>query len=330
MNKFRWVKLRFVMTLVVLAGSLGIRAQPTQAYEFHAPTAVSLPPEAVKTNGVFLVTLSNPVFANGRTNVMALRADVRTAPNTTRKVSRVTFTLERGGRTVYTQQERGAPYCAFGDAFGDQAGACTALQVGDDFPNTSSLIRVGNYTVTVAVFSTAAMPDWQGTVKFVLEPGQIGAERPPYGTGQGNGIFAQVFDGYYASKGTRALRIEVRAQTRQGRPNGGGIAKVQFQVSQRFGDFSDVYSSYELTTPYCIFGEESDGKTCRTLRVGDAWPQSTQIVYDENGKIQGKEPDPGIPPSTIEPGDYTIRIQIEGTDSNDSWNSDDGFVTLLP
>lgn len=312
----RWMGVRWAVLLMVLMGS-----QPVNGAGLAGRAAANLPPSNTRNTGTFGVTVSNPVFANGRVNRLALRADVKPLISG-KKPSRVVFTVLRKDVKVFEKQETSAPYCVFSD----QNGACNVLQVGDDFPN-GNLIRVGDYTVQIAVFGIAVQPDWQGTVKFGWDAGVIGAETPPYGTGQGNGPFAKIFDAYYSSAGMQAIKIEVRTQNKQGWPNGTGVKMVRFRVSQNFGDFNDVYVNYELTKPYCIFGELNDGRTCRTLRAGDAWPQSMRLVEDDNGEVQGKEADPDIEPGTIEPGEYNISIRIDADNGN--WSSD-GDVIVLP
>ena len=319
MKRVRWMGLRWMVLLAVLVGPSLSGVQPVHGAALAAPAAANLPPTSVSNTGAFNVTVSNPVFANGRLNLLALQANVR--PLQGKKVSRVVFTVFRNGNPVFEQRELGAPYCVFGD----QNGTCTSLQVGDDFPN-GELVRVGNYTVQIMVYSTATKIDWTGTVKFGLDAGAIGAEKPPYGTGQGNGPYAEIFDSYYSSAGMRKIKIEVRAQNKKGRPNGTGIRQVTFRVSRLDDNFTRVYVGYELTKPYCIFGEESDGKTCKTLRVGDEWPQSTRTVENDNGEVTGKEPDPDIERSTIEPGEYNFSIRIDADNGN--WSSN-GDVTLL-
>ena len=310
------IGLRFGLMLAVLMGS-----QPASAAVYAAPAAASLPPSNVVSTGAFDVTVSNPVLTNGRVNLLALRADVKPRIQG-KKVSRVVFTVFRNGSQVFEQREQGAPYCIFSD----QNSTCTALQVGDDFPN-GGLIRVGNYTVQIAVYGGVTQPDWKGTVQFGWDAGAISAEKPPYGTGQGNGPFVEIFDAYYSAAGMSKIKIEVRAQNKKGRPNGTGIRQVTFRVTRNDDDNTTVYVGNELTKPYCIFGEESDGKTCKTLRVGDEWPESTRVVEDDNGKVTGKEPDPDITPSTIEPGKYNISIRIDADNGN--WSSN-GDVELLP
>jgi hypothetical protein len=310
-----------MVLLAVLAGPTLSGLQSVNGAVRAAPVAANLPPTNVSNTGAFNVTVSNPVFANGRVNLLALRADVQ--PRTTgKKVNRVVFTVFRNGNQVFEQQEKGLPYCVFGD----QNGSCTPLQVGDDFPN-GQLVRVGNYTVQIAVFSTATQPEWKGTVQFGWDAGAISAEKPPYGTGQGNGPYAEIFDAYYASAGMNKIKIEVRAQNKKGRPNGTGIRQVTFRVSRYGDDYATVYVGNELSKPYCIFGEASDGRTCKTLRVGDEWPESTRVVENDNGEVTGKEPDPDITPGTIEPGEYNISIRIDADNGN--WSSN-GDVTLVP
>ena len=312
-----------------------VGAKPLQAATFAerapAPAAVNLTPTGVRTNGTFLVTLSNPVFEDGKLNVLALRADVKVntgkAGNAGKKVAQVVFNVSRNGTAQYTQREQSAPYCIFGD----QENQCAARQVGDDFPNGGAVIRIGTYSVDIAVYSNAAntaAPDWQGRVKFVLEPGEIGAEKSALGLGQGNGPVATVIEPYYARAGFSAIQIEVRTQNRPGRPNGTGIQRVTFRVSRLDDNFTPVYVGYELNKPYCIFGEEANGTTCRTLRVGDEWPQSTRLVFDDNGEATGKEADPDIAVSTIEPGEYNFSIFIEA--DNGTWSSNADMTLVAP
>ena len=319
MNRLQGIGLRFAVLVAVLATSIG--SQPASAAVYAAPAGANLPPSNVVSTGAFEVTVSNPVLTTGRVNLLALRADMKPRIQG-KKVSRVVFTVFRNGNQVFEQREQGAPYCVFGD----QNGTCTPLQVGDDFPN-GQLIRVGNYTVQIAVYGAVTQPEWKGTVQFGWDAGAISAEKPPYATGQGNGPFAEIFDAYYSAAGMRKIKIEVRAQNKKGWPNGTGIRQVTFRVSRYDDDFTAVYVGNELTKPYCIFGEENNGKTCKTLQVGDEWPESTRVVEDDNGKVTGKEPDPDITPSTIEPGKYNISIRIDADNGN--WSSN-GDVTLLP
>ena len=291
-----------------------------------APLGATLTPANVKTNKAFNVTLSNPVFANGKLDVLALRADVNAGTsNNGRAVKRVVFVVTRNGARVFTHEEKGAPFCIFGDKEQD----CNALQAGDDFPD-GGLIKVGDYQVKVSVFSTSTTPDWEGSVKFVLNPGAVNTEKSPLGTGSGNGPNAQVIDRYYSASGMRAMRVEVRVFTDKNTPmNLKDVQYVRFRVTDlgRSGrDYGAVFANHETGAPYCIFGEEANGKTCKTLRVGDRWPPSNRLK-ENTGDLTEKENDPEISSSVIQPGDYEITIFI--STNHGTWSSS-AEITLLP
>jgi hypothetical protein len=306
----------------LLTVGLGSWAAPTSA----APTRAILAPTGVKTNNAFTVEISNPVFAKGKLDVLALRVDISKGANNNNRVARrVSFAMSRNNTPVFSSDEQNAPYCIFGD----QNNQCNALQAGDDFPK-GGLIKIGAYAVKISVYSTASAPDWEGTVRFALDPGSVSAEKPPYGTGQGNGPLAQIVDKFYSAKGMRALRIEAKVFTDNKAPmRAEDVQFVRFMVTDlgRNGrEYGTLYANFELNAPYCIFGEESNGKTCKTLRVGDRWPQSNRRKEDTGDRFE-KENDPAIAQTQIEPGEYEITIFI--STNQGTWSSS-GEITLLP
>lgn len=319
MQQFRLI--RSALTVLMALG-LTCLTGPVNA----APVSAPLSPTNVKSNNAFAVAISNPVFANGRLDMLALRVDVsKGTNNNSRTVKRVKFAVSRNNAAVFASEEQNAPYCIFGD----QNNQCMALQAGDDFPN-GGLIKTGAYSVTVSVYSTAKTADWEGTLRFTLDPGTVSVEKPPYGTGQGNGPLAQILDKYYAEKGMRSLRIEARVFTEDNAPmRGEDVQYVRFIVTDlgRSGrEYGKVYANYELSAPYCIFGEESNGRTCKTLRVGDRWPQSNRLKDDTGDRFE-KENDPELTQTQIEPGEYEVTIFI--STNQGTWSSS-GEITLLP
>lgn len=314
------------VTRVVLSALVSVSLSGWLTTTSAAPAWAVLPPTGVKTNNAFTVEISNPVFAKGKLNLLALRVEIGKGTNNNNRVAkRVSFAMARNNTAVFSSDEQNAPYCIFGD----QNNQCNALQAGDDFPK-GGLIRTGAYAVKISVYSTSGAPDWEGTVRFTLEPGSVGTEKPPYGTGQGNGPLAQIVDRFYSAKGMRALRIEAKVFTDANAPmRAEDVQFVRFMVTDlgRNGrEYGTVYANFELNAPYCIFGEESNGKTCKTLRVGERWPQSNRRKQDTGDRIE-KENDPEIAQTRIEPGEYEVTIFI--STNQGTWSSS-GEIIVLP
>lgn len=310
-------KFSFGIRLFVLMGlALGMTpALSTQA----APPAANLPPQNVQSNGTYNVTIANPTAGN--IERLALQVTPRGNPQAKLVRFAVVKKLANGDSdTVYERDEKSAPFCIAGDS----GGKCTTKQAGDRWETGKRMVSTGDYEVEIGVFSdpTSDTPDWSGTVPIKLTTKKVVADEPNYGTGQGNGPLAEIYDSFYREAGQKQIRVEAKVFTPDGKPSKReNVRYVEFRV--RNSNFEDVYVNYELNPPYCIFGEESDGKTCRTLKAGDTWPQSN--AYDDNSRT--KSDDPSIPRTVIEPGEYRLSIDIRT--SNGSWSSGGDF-TILP
>lgn len=310
-------KFFFGVRLFVLMGMV-LGATPalhTQA----APPAATLPPQGVNSNGKYTVAITNPTAGN----IEKLALQVTPQGNPQPKLVRFAIVkkLANGDSdTVYERDEKSAPFCIAGD----NGKTCTTKQAGDRWETGKRMVSAGNYEVEIGVFSdpTSDEPDWFGTVAFKLTASKVVAEEPNYGTGQGNGPLAEIYDSYYRDAGQNKIRVEAKVYTSKGKPMGKeGVQFVEFRVQN--SNFEDVYVNNEMSPPYCIFGEESDGKTCKTLKAGDTWPQSNK--RNENGG--GKSNDDSIPQTTIEPGEYQLSIFI--STGNGTWSSS-GKFTIVP
>jgi hypothetical protein len=311
------VNVLFSIRLFVLMGlALGTApARPTQA----APPAATLSPQNVQSNGTYTVSITNPTAGD----IERLALQVAAQGNPRPKLVRFSVIKERSdGSTdiVYERDEKSAPFCIAGDS----AGKCLVKQAGDRWETGKRMVSTGDFEVQLDIFSdpTSETPDWSGSVPIKLVTKKIVADEPNYGTGQGNGPLAEIHDPFYREAGQKQIRVEAKVFTPNARPMPReNVRSVEFRVQN--SDFEDVYVNYEINAPYCIFGEASDGKTCRALKAGDPWPQSNQLNDESNGKSN----DDSIPRTTIEPGEYRLSIDIR-TD-NGSWSSSGNF-TILP
>lgn len=310
-------KISMGVRLFVLMGmALGMTpALTTQA----APAAVNLPPQNVQSNDTYNVTITNPTAGN----IEKVALQVTTQGNPKPKLVRfsVRKLLSDGGTdTVYERDENNAPFCIAGDS----GGKCTVKQAGDRWETGKRLVSTGDYIVDIGVFSDPLNdePDWSGSVPFKLITSKVVADEPNYGTGQGNGPLAEIHDPFYREDGQDKIRVEAKVFRPDGKPMpNNNVQYVEFRVQN--SNFEDVYVNYELNAPYCIFGEEGDGKTCKTLQAGDTWPQSNKRNEDGNGKTN----DDSIAQTTIEPGEYQLSIFI--STGNGTWSSSGNFI-LLP
>jgi len=285
-----------------------------------APAAASLPISGVQSNGTYTVTISNPKVTGGSIETLALQVSVQGET----PVRQVSFSVMKDGNDVYSYSDNSSPYCLTGD----NNNGCVAHQAGDRWGTGQPHISVGNYEVQVQVYRDPTQDaDWTGTVRFKLISSHPVADEPAYGTGTGNGPLAEIEDAFYTTKGMRKFKVQAKVFTSKGRPmKPSDVDYVWFRV-QRTSDFADVYSNIELSPPYCIFAEAADGKTCKTLRTGDMWPQSNRFVEDSNGNRTGKkENDPDIQRTKIAPGQYQLSISIRTHQG--SWDSNGSFVVL--
>lgn len=303
--------------LLVLMG-MALCATPalnTQA----APPAATLPPTGVQSNGVYTVAITNPTAGN--IDKIALQVTPQGSPQPKLVRFSVHKLLADGNSdTVYERDEKGAPFCIAGD----NGKTCNTKQAGDRWQTGMRMVSAGNYEVEIGVFKdpTSDEPDWSGTVAFKLIASKVVADEPNYGTGQGNGPLAEIHDPFYREAGQNKIRVEAKVFTTDGKPmKRENVQYVEFRVQN--SNFEDVYVNNEMTPPYCIFGEESDGKTCKTLKAGDTWPQSNK--RNENGN--GKSEDTSIPRTTIEPGQYHLSIFV--STGSGTWSSNGDF-TIVP
>jgi hypothetical protein len=290
-------------------------AMNTQA----APPAANLSPTNVNSNGTYNVTITNPTAGN----IEKLALQVTPQGNPQAKLVRFSVLkklADGSSDTVYERDEKSAPFCIAGD----DGKKCSAKQAGDRWETGKRMVSTGNYEVEIGVFSdpTSDTPDWSGTVPIKLIAKKVVADEPNYGTGQGNGPLAEIYDSYYREAGQNKIRVEAKVYSPNAKPMPKeNVRFVEFRVRNSNGD--EVYVSNELSPPYCIFGEESDGKTCKTLQAGDTWPQSNK--FDDNSN--SKSDDNSIPRTTIDPGEYDLSIFI--STGNGTWSSS-GKFTIVP
>jgi hypothetical protein len=311
-------KFSSVIRLFVLAGLLALGMTPALSTQ-AAPPAATLTPQNVQSNGTYTVAITNPTAGN----IERLALQVAAQGNPRPKLVRFSVIRQRSdGSTdiVYERDEKTAPFCIAGDS----GGKCTVKQAGDRWETGKRMVSTGNYDVEIGVFSdpTSETPDWSGSVPIKLVTSKVVADEPNYGTGQGNGPLAEIHDPFYREAGQKQIRVEAKVFSPNAKPMPKeNVRHVEFRVRNSNGD--DVYVNNELNPPYCIFGEESDGKTCRTLKAGDTWPQSNTF----NDETNSKSDDDSIPRTTIEPGEYRLSIDIRT--GNGTWGSSGAF-TILP
>lgn len=297
----------FCCGLIAFATVAFAALQPAQA----APLQAELSPANVSTTGKFRVTISNPETERGEAKLLALRAEVNPTG-----VSKVVFEVSKDSKFVFSTTESQYPYCIFGD----ENKQCKYLLAGDNVKDNVAL-KLGNYTVKVMVFGSKTTPEWSGVVKFSLANGDLTSPDLPYGTGSGNNPEVKIIDPYWRAEGMKKIQVEARLL------NGGKgkqVQSVEYRV-YRLDPYEQVYAGVELGGPYCIFGELSDGKTCKSLKVGDLWPQSQMRVDQDNGFT--KQNDENIPRTEIVPGKYQLSIFVSTTFG--TWSSSGDF-TLLP
>lgn len=311
-GRFFWVvRLLLLMGMALVASPALI----TQA----APPAATLTPTGVQSNGKFTIVITNPTAGN--IEKLALQV----TPQGSKPAKLIHFAVVKklangDSDTVYERDEKSAPFCIAGD----NGTACSAKQAGDRWQTGMRMVSAGNYEVEIGVFSnpTSDEPDWFGTVAFKLTASKVVADEPNYGTGQGNGPLAEIYDSFYREAGQNKIRVEAKVFTPDGKlMKGENVRYVEFRVQD--GNFEDVYVNNEMSAPYCIFGEESDGKTCKTLKAGDTWPQSNKRNEDDAGKSN----DSSIPRTKIAPGEYHLSIFI--STGNGTWSSSGDF-TIVP
>ncbi len=310
-------KISFGIRLFALMG-MALGMTPALSAQAAQPAA-NLQPGNVESNGTYNVVIANP--AAGNIEKLALLVTPQGNP----KAKLVRFAVNKfdsdgNGNTVYERDEKSAPFCLTGD----NGKNCNTKQAGDRWETGLRLVSTGNYEVQVEVYSDpTGEPDWTGSVPFTLVSKKVVADEPNYGTGQGNGPRVEIHDPFYKESGQDRLRVEAKVFTSDAKPmKSEDVRYVRFRVQN--SNFEDVYVNHELNAPYCIFGEEGDGKTCKTLRAGDTWPQSNDI--NDDGSIN-KFDDNSIAQTTIEPGEYQLSIFV--STGQGTWSSSGNF-TLLP
>jgi hypothetical protein len=313
------MKLNFLsgMRLFVLM-ELALGATPVLPTQAALPSA-TLPPQNVQTNDAYTVAITNPTAGNIEKLALQVMPQGNPAPKLVRFSVRKLF-ANGDSDTVYERDEKSAPFCIAGDS----GGKCLTKQTGDRWETGLRIVSAGNYEVEIGVFKnpTSDEPDWSGTVAFKLLNGKVVAEEPNYGTGQGNGPRVEIHDAVFREAGQRKIRVEAKVFTADAKPmKRENVQFVEFRVQN--SNFEDVYVNNEMSPPYCIFGEESDGKTCKTLQAGEAWPQSNKRNEEGNGKSN----DPSIARTIIEPGEYNLSIFV--STGSGTWSSSGAF-TILP
>ena len=301
------MKLSMLFCCGLIAFAAAVSAQTTQA----APPKAELSPTNVTSAGKFKVVISNPETERGQAKLLALRAEVN--PD---GVSKVVFEVSKDGKYAFSTTESQYPYCIFGDA----EKQCKYLLAGDE-ARDKYVLKTGNYSVKVMVFGSRSTPEWSGIVKFTLANGDLTSPDLPYGTGSGNNPEVKIIDPYWRAQGMNKMQVEARLL------NGGKdkqVQSVEYRI-YRLEDYEQIYAGVELSAPYCIFGELSDGKTCKSLKVGDMWPQSQRRIDQDNGFA--KEDDNDIPRTKIVPGEYQLSIFVSTTFG--TWSSK-GEFTLVP
>lgn len=275
-----------------------------------APLRADLSPTNVTSSGKFKVTISNPETERGEAKLLALRAEVKSTG-----VSKVVFEVSKDAKFAFSTTESQYPYCLFGD----ENNRCKYLLAGDEAKD-KYVLKTGNYSVKVMVFGSGTAPEWSGIVKFTLANGDLTSPDLPYGTGSGNNPEVKIIDPYWRAEGMKKIQVEARLL------NGGKgkqVESVEYRV-YRLEPYEQVYAGVELGAPYCIFGELSDGKTCKSLKVGDMWPQSQLRVDQDNGFT--KQNDESIPRTKIVPGEYELNIFVSTTFG--TWSSQGNFTLL--
>lgn len=270
-----------------------------------AHALVTLQPVNVSTGGARL-SISAPLRPSGRMSELSLRADARAGSFT-----RVVFDISRRtGRnfdiSLYTQEIKREPFCLFDAA----PTGCTAKKIGERFPNSQEKVVPGAYRAQVTGFDASNSELWRGDVYFVVAAAGVSLGLPPNGTYDGTGILVDWRDSAYSPAGVDRLNMEVRATTKEAGANGTGIGYAEFtlfKIGATTEDRTEVFRRHELTLPYCLFGEEADGKTCRTIRRGAQFPTSSKLIF-EGDQVKGKQDDTSLPRLRLEPGEYKSAL----------------------
>lgn len=309
-------------TAVVTSAAWLAAASPVLAITTLQPVNVSVSAASAR------LTISAPLRPSGRMSELSLRADARAGGPTGVRFELYYRASNSFGDAIYDRKDSSAPFCLF-----DGAGAnCGQRKIGELLPSTTAKALPGAYRARVSALDAAGNELWRGDVHFVLAASGISLGVPPNGTSDGAGIFAEWRDSFYSPAGLSRLNMEVRASAIKDAENGTGIGYVLFTLS-KVGpgpdDGTEVFRRHELNRPYCLFGEEADGRTCRSVRRGDRFPASS-ILKDDGDPSKGKSDDPALARVKLEPGEYEITIQVFPKDPSAGgfWGGNGRFVVV--
>lgn len=307
---------------VALSAAWLAAGSPALAIGVLLPVNVSANADAAR------LTISGPLRPSGRMSELSLRADARPGG-----LASVRFELfyragNSFGDAIYERNDASAPFCLF-----DGSGAnCGLRKIGELLPSTPSKAVPGAYRARISSLDASGNVLWRGDVHFVLAASGVSLGLPPNGTNDGVGIFVEWRDPVYSPSGISKLNMEIRASMVEGADNGTGIGYVLFTLS-KIGpgpdDKTEVFRRHELNRPYCLFGEEADGKTCRSVRRGERFPASS-ILNNDGDPGAGKRDDPALARVKLEPGEYEIAIQVFPKDptAGGFWGGNGRFVVV--
>ncbi len=288
---------------------------------------VTLQPVNISNSSGTQLTISAPLRPSGRMSELSLRADSGSSAVASVRYDIYVRKGKDFGDAIHTQLANRAPFCLF-----EAASGCGARKIGERLPNSQSKVAPGAYRVRVFALNTDGAELWSGEVFFVIAPTPISLGLPPNGTYDGQGIFVDWRDPAFSPAGVDRLNMEIRASTTQTGANGAGIGYALFtlfRIGATPDDKTEVYRRHELNLPYCMFGEESDGKTCRTVGRGERFPASS-VLIDEGDPSKGKRDDPSLARVRLLPGEYEIEIKVSPKDQSASgfWGGRGRFVVV--